>query len=120
MAKLKTIHGTKGHKVVSEKDWLTARKRLLAKEKKFSRLRDQLHQERRDLPWVKVQKEYVFDGPKGKQTLGELFARKSQLLVYHFMFGPGWKEGCPHCSFWADHFDSVHPHLRQRATALVV
>jgi predicted dithiol-disulfide oxidoreductase (DUF899 family) len=120
MAKIKTVNGTKEHKVVSEKAWLAARKAVLVKEKKFSRLRDQLNQQRRNLPWVKVDKEYVFDGPNGKETLAELFDGKSQLLVYHFMFGPGWKEGCPHCSFWADHYDGTQVHLAQRDTSLVV
>jgi predicted dithiol-disulfide oxidoreductase (DUF899 family) len=120
MAKIKTINGTKEHKVVSEKEWLTARKALLVKEKKFSRLRDELNQQRRNLPWVKVDQEYVFDGPDGKETFAELFDGKSQLHVYHFMFGPGWKEGCPHCSFWADHYDSVNVHVGQRDTTLVV
>ena len=82
MAKLKTRNGTKEHKVVSEAAWLTARKALLVKEKKFTRLLDQLNQQRRNLPWVKVDKEYVFDGPKGKETLAELFGDKSQLIVY--------------------------------------
>ena len=120
MAKIKTIHGIKEHKVVSPKEWLAARKRLLFKEKKFSKLRDQLNRQRRELPWVKVDKEYVFDGPDGSETLAELFGGKSQLIVYHFMFGPGWQEGCPHCSFWADHYDSVNIHLGQRDTTLVV
>jgi predicted dithiol-disulfide oxidoreductase (DUF899 family) len=120
MAKLKTIHGVKEHKVVPQKQWLAARKRLLLKEKKFSRLRDQLNRQRRDLPWVKVEKEYVFEGPTSKESLADLFCGKSQLIVYHFMFGPGWKEGCPHCSFWADHYDSVNAHLGQRDSTLVV
>jgi len=120
MPKLKTINGTKERKVVSQKEWLVARKRLLVEEKKFSRLRDRLNQQRRNLPWVKIEKEYVFDGPDGKETLAELFGNKSQLVVYHFMFGPGWGEGCPHCSFWADHYDSVNVHLGQRDTTLVV
>jgi predicted dithiol-disulfide oxidoreductase (DUF899 family) len=120
MAKLKTSEGTKEHKVVSQKEWLAARKKLLIKEKKFSRLRDQLNQQRRDLPWVRVEKEYVFDTPQGKQTLAQLFSGKSQLITYHFMFGPGWKDGCPHCSFWADHYDSVNLHIGQRDTTLVV
>jgi predicted dithiol-disulfide oxidoreductase (DUF899 family) len=120
MAKLKTFAGTKEHKVVSEKEWLAARNRLLAKEKKFSRLRDQLARDRRDLPWVKVEKEYVFDGPHGTETLTDLFCGRSQLIIYHFMFGPGWKVGCPHCSFWVDHFDSVGVHLAQRDTTLAV
>ena len=120
MAKLKTVKGTKEHKVVSEKEWVTARKRLLVKEKQFSRLRDQLNQQRRDLPWVKVEKEYVFEGPQGKESLADLFGGKSQLITYHFMFGPGWKDGCPHCSFWADHYDGANLHLGQRDTTLVV
>src|SRR5580692_358396 len=120
MAKIKTVNGTEEHKVVSAKEWLTARRALLAKEKKFSQLRDQLNQQRRNLPWMKVDKEYVFDGPNGRETLVQLFGDKSQLIVYHFMFGPGWKDGCPHCSFWADHYDSVNLHLGQRDTALAV
>jgi predicted dithiol-disulfide oxidoreductase (DUF899 family) len=120
MAKIETTSGTKEHKVVVEKEWLAARKALLLKEKKFTRLRDQLNQQRRNLPWVKVGKEYVFDGPYGKETLPELFGGRGQLIVYHFMFGPGWKEGCPHCSFWADHFDGTRAHLAQRDTTLVV
>ncbi len=119
MAKLNSIAGTKEHKVVPKKDWLAARQALLIQEKKFTRLRDELDRQRRDLPWVKVEKDYVFDGPKGRQTLAELFDGKSQLIVYHFMFGPGWKQGCPHCSFWADHFDATLLHLAQRDTALV-
>src|SRR5689334_3688824 len=120
MAKLKTFAGIKEHKVVTEKQWLSARKRLLIKEKKFSKERDRLNRERRALPWVKVEKEYVFDSPEGKLSLAELFGGKSQLVTYHFMFGPGWGEGCPHCSFWADHFDNVNHHLGQRDTRLVV
>src|SRR5712672_3206172 len=89
----------KSPKVVSETEWLTARKDLLAKEKALTRLRDQLAAERRALPWVKVEKEYVFDTPEGKKTLADLFDGRSQLIVYHFMFGPDWKEGCPSCSF---------------------
>ena len=81
------------HKVVSREEWLVARKEYLAKEKEFTRLRDQLSQQRRDLPWVKVEKEYIFNGPNGQETLAELFDGRSQLLVYHFMFGPDWDEG---------------------------
>ena len=120
MAKLRTFNGTKDHPVVSPAEWLKARKRLLAQEKKFTRQRDQLDRQRRNLPWVRVDKEYVFDGPDGKETLADLFGRKRQLIIYHFMFGPGWKDGCPHCSFWADHFDGVGIHLGQRDTALTV
>ncbi len=120
MAKIKTISGTKEHKVVPHKEWLAARKRLLVQEKKLSKLRDQLARHRRELPWEKVEKEYVFDGPEGRETLSDLFEGKSQLITYHFMFGPGWKDGCPHCSFWADHYDSVRVHIGQRDTTLVV
>ncbi len=120
MARLKTRDGVKEHKVVSQKAWVTARKKLLVKEKRFSRLRDELNEQRRKLPWVKVDKDYVFEAPYGQVTLSELFDGKSQLIVYHFMFGPGWKDGCPHCSFWADHYDGADLHLGGRDTTLVV
>ena len=120
MAKLKTHAGLKEHKVVSHEKWIAARKGLLAKEKKFSKLRDQMNRQRRELPWEKVEKDYVFNGPGGKETLADLFDGKGQLLVYHFMFGPEWGEGCPHCSFWADHFDSVNVHVGQRDTTFAV
>jgi predicted dithiol-disulfide oxidoreductase (DUF899 family) len=116
MPKIKTIGGIENRKVVSQKEWLAARKKLLAKEKKFSKLRDELNLQRRKLPWVKVEKEYVFDGPAGRVALADLFGGKRQLIIYHFMFGPGWKDGCPHCSFWADHFDSATVHIGQRDT----
>jgi len=114
MAKLKTLQGTKEHKVVSGKQWLAARKKFLAKEKRFTRLRDQLSRERRALPWVKVEKDYVFEGPQGPETLSDLFGKKSQLIVWHFMFGADWKEGCPGCSFWADSFNGNIAHLAFR------
>lgn len=120
MAQIKTVQGMKEHKVVSPGKWLMARRRLLAREKKFSKLRDELNRQRRELPWVKIEKEYVFDGQRGEMTLADLFCGKSQLIVYHFMFGPGWGDGCPHCSFWADHFDSANLHLGARDTALAV
>jgi predicted dithiol-disulfide oxidoreductase (DUF899 family) len=120
MPKIKTVHGSENRKVVSQKEWLVARKKFLAKEKKFSKLRDELALQRRKLPWVKIKQDYVFNGPTGKVTLGDLFGRKSQLIIYHFMFGPGWKDGCPHCSFWADHYDSVNVHIGQRDTAFAV
>src|SRR5260370_17866418 len=82
-------------KVVSPAEWVAARKELLRKEKEFSRLRDDLSRQRRELPWEKIEKAYVFEGPKGKETLADLFGGRSQLIVYHFMFGPGWAEGCP-------------------------
>jgi predicted dithiol-disulfide oxidoreductase (DUF899 family)/uncharacterized damage-inducible protein DinB len=104
-------------KVVPQKDWLAARKELLAKEKEFTGLRDELSRRRREMPWEKVEKQYVFEGPHGKQTLAELFDGRSQLIVYHFMLGPGWKEGCPSCSFIADNFDGMRVHLAQRDAA---
>jgi predicted dithiol-disulfide oxidoreductase (DUF899 family) len=107
------------HKVVSREEWLVARKEHLAKEKEFTRLRDKLSQDRRELPWVKVEKEYRFDGPKGKETLPDLFAGRSQLIIYHFMYGPDWAEGCPSCSFWADNFNGIIIHLNHRDINLV-
>ncbi len=108
------------HPIVSQGEWLAARKALLAKEKDFSRARDALSAARRDLPWVKVEKSYVFDGPDGKETLADLFGGRSQLIVYHFMLGPGWKDGCPSCSFLADHFDGAAIHLAQRDVTFIV
>ncbi|MGH8614713.1 MAG: DUF899 domain-containing protein [Gammaproteobacteria bacterium] len=107
------------HQVVSREEWLAARRQHLAKEKEFTRIREQLSQHRRALPWVKVEKEYVFDAPSGKETLAELFGDRSQLIVYHFMFGPGWAEGCPSCSFWADNFSGIGVHLKHRDIQLV-
>ncbi|MGH8504104.1 MAG: DUF899 domain-containing protein [Gammaproteobacteria bacterium] len=107
-------------KVVSRDQWLAARKAHLAREKELTRLRDQVSAERRELPWVKVEKHYVFDGPDGKQTLADLFDGRSQLIVYHFMFGPGWKEGCDGCSFLADHIDGANLHLAHHDVSLVV
>lgn len=106
--------------VVTRTEWLEARKKLLAREKEFTRLRDQLSAERRTLPWVKVDKAYVFDGPGGKVTLAELFAGRSQLIVYHFMLGPGWEQGCKSCSYLADHFDGPAIHLANRDVTLAV
>jgi predicted dithiol-disulfide oxidoreductase (DUF899 family) len=107
-------------KVVSQAEWLAARKEFLAKEKEFTRQRDELSRLRRELPWEKVEKSYVFDGPRGKETLADLFDGRSQLIVYHFMFGPGWKEGCPSCSYLADHFDGPSIHLANRDATLAV
>jgi predicted dithiol-disulfide oxidoreductase (DUF899 family) len=106
--------------IVSQEQWLAARKALLAKEKEFSKARDALAAQRRELPWVKIDKNYMFDGPAGKETLSDLFGGKSQLIVYHFMLGPGWKAGCPSCSYLADHFDGAIAHLAQRDVTLVV
>src|SRR5262244_933599 len=99
------------HKVVSKEEWLTARKHLLAKEKELTRLRDQLSAERRELPWVKVEKEYVFDAPTGKVTLAELFDGRSQLFIKHFMMGPGQLTQCVGCSLEVDHVDGILEHL---------
>jgi predicted dithiol-disulfide oxidoreductase (DUF899 family) len=107
------------HKVVSEKEWLAARRALLAKEKELTRQRDRLSEERRALPWVKVEKDYVFDGPNGRQTLSELFEGRSQLIVYHFMYGPDWSEGCKSCSFWADNFNGAVEHLKARDVTMI-
>jgi predicted dithiol-disulfide oxidoreductase (DUF899 family) len=104
---------------VSRDDWIAARKELLRKEKQFTRERDRLSALRRQLPWVKVEKAYVFDGPAGKETLADLFDKRSQLIVYHFMFGPGWEQGCPSCSLLADHFDGATVHLAQRDVTFV-
>jgi predicted dithiol-disulfide oxidoreductase (DUF899 family) len=101
-------------KIVSRDEWLEARKKLLAREKRLTRERDALAAERRQLPWVKVEKNYVFDSPAGKKTLADLFDGRSQLIVYHFMFGPEWNEGCPSCSFNMDHTDGALVHLAQR------
>lgn len=106
-------------KVVPAAEWLAARKELLRKEKEFSRQRDELAALRRQLPWQRVTKEYVFEGPQGREKLGDLFDGRAQLAVYHFMLGPGWKEGCPSCSFVADGFDGAAVHLAQRDTTLV-
>jgi predicted dithiol-disulfide oxidoreductase (DUF899 family) len=108
------------HKIVSREAWTRERKALLAREKELTRARDRLSAERRALPWVKVEKTYVFDTPDGKKSLAELFDGKSQLLVYHFMLGPGWEEGCPSCSYLADHFDGAVTHLAQRDVTFVV
>ena len=108
------------HKIVSENDWVEARKSLLLKEKEFTVLRDKLNQQRRELPWKAVNKEYLFEGPNGKETLTELFDGRSQLIAYHFMFDPSWDAGCPHCSFWADNFNDIIVHLNQRDVTMVV
>ncbi len=107
------------HPVVSHEEWMAARTAFLAKEKAFTRVRDELSRARRELPWERVEKTYAFDGPRGEETLAGLFAGRSQLLVYHFMFPPEAEEGCPHCSFWADSFDGNDVHLAHRDTSLV-
>lgn len=107
------------HPVVSRQEWIAVRKQLLAKEKELTRLRDDLARQRRELPWVKVTKPYVFEGPDGQLSLSDLFADHSQLIVYHFMYGPDWTEGCPSCSFWADNFEGIPIHLAHRDATLV-
>jgi predicted dithiol-disulfide oxidoreductase (DUF899 family) len=108
-----------GHAVVSLEEWLVARKELLEKEKQLTRLKDALSQQRRDLPWVKVEKSYVFEGPDGKESLSDLFAGRSQLIVHHFMFSPEWQEGCVGCSFHADHDDGPLVHLENHDVSFV-
>ena len=105
------------HPVVSREQWLAARKELLKQEKELYRTRDRLLARRRELPWVKVQKDYTFQGPDGAVTLADLFRGRSQLIVYHFMFGPGWQEGCDGCSFICDHVDSARRHFEHRDLA---
>jgi predicted dithiol-disulfide oxidoreductase (DUF899 family) len=107
-------------KVVSPAEWLAARKELLKKEKEFTRLRDELSGERRKMPWVKLDKEYKFEGTNGVVTLADLFDGRNQLVIYHFMLGPGWEQGCPSCSFLADSFDPAAVHMAQRDTTLAV
>ncbi len=109
-----------GHEVVSKEQWTGARKELLAQEKALTRQRDELSRKRRELPWVKVEKNYTFEGPQGKEELSELFGGRTQLIVYHFMFGPEWEEGCKSCSFLADHVDGSLTHLAHRDTTLVM
>jgi predicted dithiol-disulfide oxidoreductase (DUF899 family) len=107
------------HRVVSREEWLEARRHLLAREKELTRLRDRVSAERRALPWVRIDKTYVFDGPDGRQTLADLFEGRSQLIVQHFMFGPEWREGCAGCSFQADHVDGVLWHIVHRDVTFV-
>jgi len=105
---------TTSHRVVPQDEWIAARRQHLGREKELTRLRDELSQERRDLPWVRVDKAYVFDGPSGPVSLADLFEGRSQLIVQHFMFDPSWAEGCKSCSFWVDNFDGVVVHLNHR------
>ncbi len=107
------------HKVVSHTAWLDARRKFLRKEKAFTRLRDRLSRERQALPWERVDKTYVFQGPDGEKTLPQLFDGRRQLVVYHFMFPPEWDAGCPHCSFWADNFNPNVIHLAHRDVTMI-
>jgi len=108
------------HKIIHDEPWQHARLELLAKEKELTRLRDEVSAQRRALPRRRLKKSYVFEGPNGEISLEGLFGNCSQLLVYHFMLGPGWDAGCPSCSFWADQFEGMIPHLRARDTAFAV
>src|SRR6478609_5357761 len=112
--------GITNHRVVSHEEWLAARRALLAEEKAFTRQSDELSQRQRDLPWERVTKEYLFDGPRGRVSLTDLFEGRSQLIVYHFMFHPDDGAGCPHCSIRADGFDGIPVHLNQRDVTFVV
>jgi predicted dithiol-disulfide oxidoreductase (DUF899 family) len=115
IAEVSNVH----HPVVSQDRWIAERKTLLAREKELTRLHDQIARERRALPWVRIEKEYVFDAPEGRRKLADLFDGRRQLLVQHFMFGPGWEQGCPSCSFMADHTDGMNAHLAHRDVTLV-
>jgi predicted dithiol-disulfide oxidoreductase (DUF899 family) len=106
-------------RVVSPDEWTKARVALLAQEKELTRLRDAISRQRRELPWVRIDKDYSFEGSRGTQTLSDLFEGRSQLLVYHFMFDPGWSDGCKSCSFWADNYDGIDVHLAQRDVTMV-
>ena len=120
MSDSSTNSNLRTHEVVSPEVWLERRKQLLNHEKELTRLRDEISRQRRELPWEEVTKTYVFDGPDGKQTLAQLFGGKSQLIVYHFMFGPGWNEGCVGCSFLADHLDGTLQHVQRKDIAFAV
>ena len=108
------------HQIVNHEQWLDARASFLAKEKEFTHRRDELNRQRRELPWERVTKEYAFEGENGRETLADLFGKRGQLIVYHFMFAPDWEIGCRGCSFWADNFNGIVPHLNQRDVSLVV
>lgn len=108
-----------GHQVVTQDEWIRASSEFLAKEKEFTKLRDDISRQRRELPWVRVEKDYSFEDSDGRVTLSELFGDKSQLIVYHFMFGPGWTDGCTGCSFVSDHFDGMLQHLKAKDVAFV-
>ena len=107
------------HKIVSREEWIAARRALLEKEKAHLRAQDEIARQRRELPWVKVEKNYLFEGPDGRETLADLFAGRSQLIVQHFMFGPDWEQGCVGCSFGADQVDGSLVHLVNHDVMLV-
>jgi predicted dithiol-disulfide oxidoreductase (DUF899 family) len=107
-------------KVVSDTEWVAARQALLVREKELAHLREEIAQARRDLPWRAVEEDYLFSGPDGDKRLSDLFGDKSQLITYHFMYGPQWEEGCKHCSFWADQYDTINLHIGARNVSLAV
>jgi predicted dithiol-disulfide oxidoreductase (DUF899 family) len=109
----------KPHSIVSREEWIVARKAHLAREKEYTKARERLAEARRALPWVKVDKEYLFDGPAGKVSLADAFKGRSQLVVQHVMFASDWNEACKSCSFWADGFERMIPHLAARDTTMV-
>src|ERR671926_482988 len=111
MSTIKTVHGLENHKVVSQKEWLEARMELLKAEKELTHHSDEVARKRQELPWVKIDKEYQFDTDEGKASLADLFKGRSQLFIYHFMFGPDYTAGCPHCSAIADCFNGFWTHL---------
>lgn len=119
MAQLKTVLGVKPHAVVSHDEWMATRRAFLKKEKAFTQARDELNEARRALPWERVEKAYVFETPRGHASLADLFEGRRQLIVWHFMFGPDWQQGCSHCSFWADGWNGVAEHLKHRETTLM-
>lgn len=108
------------HQIVSQEEWMQARRALLTKEKEFTRMRDSMTAQIRALPWRKIEKEYIFEGPKGKENLIDLFDGRTQLAIYHFMLGPDWEQGCKSCSFWADGFQGIPIHLAHRDVSFVV
>lgn len=119
MAQLRSVSGPKPHPVVSHADWMRARREFLKKEREFTRLRDALNEARRALPWERVEKPYEFETLGGKVPLAALFEGRRQLIVWHFMFGKDWKQGCSHCSFWADGWNGVVEHVKHRDTTLM-
>ena len=114
-----TRESLENHSIVPRERWLAARKALLRKEKELTRLRDEVSAQRRELPWVRVEKNYLFEGADGPETLADLFDGRSQLFVQHFMLGPDWEAGCASCSFWADHHDAANLHLTHHDLSLV-
>lgn len=114
-----TTNTTNQHPIVTRAEWLQARKEFLSEERELTHLRDRLSEKRRNLPWVRVEENYRFEGRDGKRTIGELFEGRSQLVVYHFMFAPEWEQGCKSCSFWADNFERSVIHLKHRDITLV-